>query len=155
MARTKKWTFKLAVHNLLPYAVGAVDSAAAPYDTVGMFVFFPSAPSVVSPSPCGGCAVTVFNTQGVGSFTAPNQPYYWYNDLLAAKGLAGDSTTQHSNVDVHRSVRGEQLSVLRDPELSMAAWPADAGHDVVGLVQSVFPTRFPTSTRLHGGSPSV
>ena len=88
VAGTKTWTFKLAVHNLLPYAVGAVDTAAAPYDTVGMFVFFPSAPSVVSPSPCSGCAVSIFNTQGVGSFTAPNQPYYWYNDLLAAKGLA-------------------------------------------------------------------
>jgi len=93
VAGTKTWTFKLAVHNLLPYAVGAVDTAAAPYDTVGMFVFFPSAPTVVSPSPCSGCTVSIFNTQGVGSFTAPNQPYYWYNDLLAAKGLAHDSTT--------------------------------------------------------------
>lgn len=91
---TKKWTFKLAVHNLLPYAVGAVDGASAtPYDTVGMFVFFPSAPSVVSPAVCGGCAVTLLNTQGVGNFTAPSQPYYWYHDLLAAKGLPGDSTT--------------------------------------------------------------
>ena len=91
---TKKWTFKLAVHNLLPYAVGAVDGASAtPYDTVGMFVFFPSAPSVVSPAVCGGCAVTVLNTQGAGSFTAPNQLYYWYHDLLAAKGFSGDSTT--------------------------------------------------------------
>jgi hypothetical protein len=91
---TKTWTFKLAVHNLLPYAVGAVDGASAtPYDTVGMFVFFPSAPSVVSPAVCGGCVVKVLNTQGAGSFTAPNQLYYWYHDLLAAKGLAGDSTT--------------------------------------------------------------
>ena len=92
-AGIKTWTFKLAVHNLLPYAVGAVDTAAAPYDTVGMFVFFPSAPTVVSPSPCSGCTVSILNTQGVGSFTAPNQPYYWYNDLLAATGLAHDSTT--------------------------------------------------------------
>ena len=90
---TKTWTFKLAVHNLLPYAVGAVDTAAAPYDTVGMFVFFPSAPTVVSPSPCGGCTITTLNTQGVGSFTAPNQPYYWYHDRLAAAGQPGDSTT--------------------------------------------------------------
>jgi hypothetical protein len=92
---TKTWTFKLAVHNLLPYAVGAVDTAAAPYDTVGMFVFFPSAPTVVSPSPCGGCTITTLNTQGVGSFTAPNQPYYWYHDRLAATGSRGDSTTNN------------------------------------------------------------
>lgn len=92
---TKTWTFKLAVHNLLPYEVGAIDTAAAPYDTVGMFVFFPSAPTVVSPSPCGGCTITTLNTQGVGSFTAPNQPYYWYHDRLAAAGLPGDSTTNN------------------------------------------------------------
>ena len=92
---TKTWTFKLAVHNLLPFPVGAVDTAAAPYDTVGMFVFFPSAPSVVSPSPCSGCAITTFNTQGVGSFTAPNQPYYWYHDRLATAGSPGDSTTDN------------------------------------------------------------
>jgi hypothetical protein len=90
---TKTWTFKLAVHNLLPYSVGAVDTAAAPYDTVGMFVFFPSAPTVVSPVPCGGCTVSIFNTQGAGSFTAPNQLYYWYHDRLAAAGSPGDSTT--------------------------------------------------------------
>jgi hypothetical protein len=92
---TKTWTFKLAVHNLLPYAVGSVDGVSpAPYDTVGMFVFFPNAPTVVSPTGCG-CAVAVLNTQGTGNFTAPNQLYYWYHDLLAAKGLTGDSTTNN------------------------------------------------------------
>jgi hypothetical protein len=91
---TKTWTFKLAVHNLLPYAVGAIDgTSATPFDTVGMFVFFPSAPSVVSPAVCVGCTVTIWNTQGAGNFTAPNQLYYWYHDLLAAKGSPGDSTT--------------------------------------------------------------
>ena len=92
VAGTKTWTFKLAVHNLLPYEVGAIDTAAAPYDTVGMFVFFPSAPTVVSPVPCAGCTVSIFNTQGAGNFTAPNQPYYWYHDRLAAAGTLGDST---------------------------------------------------------------
>jgi hypothetical protein len=88
---TKTWTFKLAVHNLLNFPVGSIDGAAAPYDTVGMFVFFPSQPSVVSPSPCS-CTINVLNTQGTGSFTNPGQPYYWYHDRLAAKGQAGDST---------------------------------------------------------------
>lgn len=89
---TKTWTFKLAVHNLLSFRVGSIDGGSSiPYDTVGMFVFFPSTPTVVSPAACG-CTVSVLNTQGTGNFTAPNQPYYWYHDLLAAKGLAGDST---------------------------------------------------------------
>lgn len=93
---TKTWTFKLAVHNLLPYPVGTIDGvSSAPQDTIGMYVFFPHAPTVVSPNPCGGCVVSVQGTQGMASFTAPNQQYYYYHDRLSAKGLAGDSTTSN------------------------------------------------------------
>jgi hypothetical protein len=90
---TKTWTFKLAVHNLLNYPVGTIDGVSStPYDTVGMYVFFPNAPTVVSPNPCSGCAITIVNPSGAANFTAPNQQYYWYHDRLSAKGLAGDST---------------------------------------------------------------
>jgi hypothetical protein len=88
---TKKWTFTLAVHNLMNFPVGSIDGSATPYDTVGMFVFFPTAPSVVTPANSGS-TVNVLNTQGTASFSGINQPYYWYHDRLAAKGLAGDST---------------------------------------------------------------
>lgn len=71
---TKTWKFKLAVHNLLNYPIGSIDGAAVPWDTTGMYAFFSSAPSVVSPSGCG-CAVTVVGTLGQASFTSPNQPY--------------------------------------------------------------------------------
>jgi len=93
---TKTWTFKLAVHNLLNYPVGTIDGVSStPYDTVGMYVFFPNAPTVVSPNPCSGCAITIVNPSGAANFTAPNQQYYWYHDRLSAKGLAGDSTTNN------------------------------------------------------------
>ena len=89
---TKTWKFTLAVHNLLNYPVGAIDGATAtPFDTVGVYVFFPTSPSVVSPTNCG-CSVTVQNTQGTASFSGINQKYYWYHDRLSANGLAGDST---------------------------------------------------------------
>jgi len=91
---TKTWKFKLAVHNLLNYPIGSIDGAAVPWDTTGMYAFFSSAPSVVSPSACG-CAVTIGATQGQASFTSPNQPYYWYQNRLAAKGQPGDSTTDN------------------------------------------------------------
>jgi hypothetical protein len=91
---TKTWTFKLAVHNLQPFPVGSIDGAAVPYDTVGMYVFFPNAPTVVSPTNCN-CAVSILKTQGIGNFTAPNQLYYWYHDRLAAAGQLGDSTTNN------------------------------------------------------------
>jgi hypothetical protein len=90
---TKTWTFKLAVHNLLNYPVGSIDGAAVPQDTIGMYVFFPTAPTAIAPNPCSGCAISILNTQGSANFTAPNQQYYWYHDRLAAKGQAGDSTT--------------------------------------------------------------
>lgn len=90
---TKTWTLKLAVHNLLNFPVGSVDGSAAPYDTVGMYVFFPSVPKILTPLPCASCGtIAILNTQGSANFTSPNQPYYWYHDRLAAKGLAGDST---------------------------------------------------------------
>jgi hypothetical protein len=117
---TKTWTFKLAVHNLLPYAVGAVDGGSAtPYDTVGMYVFFPSAPSVVSPAACG-CTVNVKNTQGTGSFTAPNQLYYWYHDLLSAKGTAGDSTT---NIPTWTFTAPSKVNSFRFFVILSSPWP--------------------------------
>lgn len=92
-ATTKTWTLKLAVHNLLNFPVGSVDGSAAPYDTVGMFVFFPSTPRILTPVPCPSCGtISILNTQGTSNFTAPGQPYYYYHDRLAAKGQAGDST---------------------------------------------------------------
>jgi hypothetical protein len=91
---TKTWKFKLAVHNLLNYPIGSIDGAAVPWDTTGMYAFFSTAPSVVAPSACG-CAVTVAATQGMASFTSPNQSYYWYQNRLAAKGHPGDSTTEN------------------------------------------------------------
>jgi hypothetical protein len=91
---TKTWRFKLAIHNLLNYPIGSIDGAAVPWDTTGVYAFFSTAPSVVSPSGCG-CAVTVLGTQGQASFTSPNQSYYWYQNRLAAKGHPGDSTTNN------------------------------------------------------------
>jgi hypothetical protein len=91
---TKTWKFKLAVHNLLNYPLGSIDGSAAPWDTVGMYAFFSTAPSVASPAGCG-CAVSVAGTQGQANFTSPNQPYYWYQNRLAAKGQPGDSTTDN------------------------------------------------------------
>ena len=69
-----------------------------------------------------GCGtISILNTQGIANFTAPNQPYYWYHDRLAAKGQAGDSTTQQSDVEVHRLAQHQELQLLRDSECAVAA----------------------------------
>jgi hypothetical protein len=116
---TKTWKFTLAVHNLLNYPVGSVDGSATPYDTVGVFVFFPTAPSVVSPANCG-CAVNVLNTQGAASFSGINQKYYWYHDRLSAKGLAGDSTT---NNPTWTFTAPSAVNSFRFTVLLSAPWP--------------------------------
>ena len=117
---TKTWKFTLAVHNLLNFPVGAIDGATtAPYDTVGVFVFFPTLPSVVSPTNCG-CSVTVQNTQGSASFSGINQKYYWYNDRLSAKGLAGDSTT---NNPTWTFTAPSTVNSFRFTVLLSAPWP--------------------------------
>lgn len=118
---TKTWTFKLAVHNLLPYPVGTIDGVSpTPYDTVGMYVFFPNAPSVVSPIPCAGCAVSIQGTQGMGNFTAPNQLYYYYRDRLSAKGLPGDSTT---SVPTWTFTAPQQVTSFRFFIILSSPWP--------------------------------
>lgn len=117
---TKTWTFTLAVHNLLNYPVGAIDGAtSAPYDTVGVFVFFPTTPSVVSPAN-SGASITVLNTQGTASFSGINQKYYWYHDRLSAKGLAGDST---KNNPTWTFTAPSSVNSFRFTVLLSAPWP--------------------------------
>jgi hypothetical protein len=116
---TKTWKFTIAVHNLLNYPVGSVDGSAVPYDTVGVYVFFPTAPSVVSPAG-SGATVNVLNTQGMASFSGINQKYYWYHDRLAAKGLAGDST---KNNPTWTFTAPSSVNSFRFTVLLSAPWP--------------------------------
>lgn len=115
----KTWKFTLAVHNLLNYPVGSIDGASTPYDTVGVFVFFPSAPSVVSPTNCG-CTVNILNTQGTANFSGIGQKYYWYHDRLSAKGLAGDST---KNNPVWTFTAPSTVNSFRFTVLLSTPWP--------------------------------
>jgi hypothetical protein len=116
----KTWTFKLAVHNLLNFPVGALDGATStPADTVGIYVFFPTAPSVVSPAN-SGASITLLNTQGTASFSGINQKYYWYHDRLAAKGLAGDSTKDNPTWTFRAP---SSVNSFRFTVLLSAPWP--------------------------------
>jgi len=117
---TKTWKFKLAVHNLLNYPVGSIDGAAVPQDTIGMYIFFPTAPTVVAPNPCSSCAISIANTQGSANFTAPNQQYYWYHDRLAAKGQASDSTT---NIPTWTFTAKSTVTSFRFTIILSSPWP--------------------------------
>lgn len=129
---TTTWTFKLAVHNLLNYPVGSIDGAATPQDTIGMYIFFPTAPTAVTPNPCSGCAISILNTQGSASFTAPSQQYYWYHDRLAAKGQPGDST---KNIPTWTFTAPSKVTSFRFTIILSSPWPRGiAGGDTTWSV---------------------
>jgi hypothetical protein len=83
--------------NLLGYAVGSNYAQVAPPDTSGIFLFFTQPPVVSIPAGCA-CSVIVNNPSATGSFTAPNQKYYWYRSRMATYtgGAAGKDTSTNN-----------------------------------------------------------
>jgi hypothetical protein len=93
VAGKKTYTADVGVRNLLAYRVGDEQRAAAPADTMGIYVFVNSGPVVSgTSSPCAACTVTVKNAHGILDFTAPNQPYWYWPELLNAVNSGSDST---------------------------------------------------------------
>jgi len=75
-AGTHKFTFNLKLRNLLRQAIGTTDGVTA--DPSGVKVFFYQEPTVTS----GTGVITIDNADGVGTFTAANQPFYRYVELI-------------------------------------------------------------------------
>jgi hypothetical protein len=92
LAGKKTYTANVGVRNLLGFRIGDEQNAAAPADTLGIYVFVNTAPVVSgTSSPCS-CTVTVKNADGVLNFNAPNQQYWFWSDVLGAAASARDST---------------------------------------------------------------
>jgi len=66
----------VTVQNLLQQAIGTTDGSTV----TGVDVFFAAGPDVTSGG--GGSSVSVFNADGTGTFTATNQPYFHYAQIL-------------------------------------------------------------------------
>ncbi|MFL5386903.1 MAG: hypothetical protein ACJ8GN_30790 [Longimicrobiaceae bacterium] len=75
-AATHKFTFNLKIRNLLRQAIGTTNGIAA--DPSGVKVFFHQLPTATS----GSGVITVDNATGSATFTATNQPYYAYVELI-------------------------------------------------------------------------
>jgi hypothetical protein len=75
-AGTHKFTFNLKLRNLLRQAIGTTDGVAT--DPSGVKVFFHQLPTATS----GTGTIAIDNADGVGAFTAANQPYYAYVQLI-------------------------------------------------------------------------
>lgn len=75
-AGTHKFTFNLKLRNLLRQAIGTTDGLVA--DPSGVKVFFHQLPTATG----GSGTITIDNADGVATFTAANQPYFTYVQLI-------------------------------------------------------------------------
>jgi len=92
-AGKRTYTANVGVRNLLSYRIGDEQRTAAPPDTLGIFVFVNTAPVVSgTSSPCTACTVTVRNPSGTRNFTAPNQPYWFWPEIVGAANGGADTT---------------------------------------------------------------
>jgi hypothetical protein len=87
---TQIYQVDVTVENLLNEAMGTPDGIVA--DPEGIRIFFSSGPTVTS----GSGTVTVANPDGTGFFTAPDQPYFTYPEILAKNDTSAAKTWQFS-----------------------------------------------------------
>jgi hypothetical protein len=93
VAGKKTYSANVGLRNLLTYRMGDEQGAAAPADTMGIYVFTNTAPIVSgTSSPCT-CTVTVKNAQGMLSLTtAAKQPYWYWPEIVGAVNGGSDTT---------------------------------------------------------------
>jgi hypothetical protein len=90
---TEVFQTNVTVQNLLQAAIGSPDGTTIE----GVQVFFQSGPTVTS----GSGAVSILNASGVGTFTASNQPYFQYSEILEPYEISAPANWQfHADASV-------------------------------------------------------
>jgi hypothetical protein len=89
-AGTEIFQFDVTVQNLMNEAIGTPDGTVA--DPEGIQVFFHQGPTTVT----GTGDVSVANADGTGTFTAGNQPFFAYNEILVKDEVSAAKTWQLS-----------------------------------------------------------
>ena len=85
---TEIWSIDMTIQNLTNEAIGTYDGTTP--DVNGIRVFFHSGPTVTG----GSGAISVANADGTGTFTAPGQPYFQYNEVLDKDEVSSSKTWQ-------------------------------------------------------------
>jgi len=80
--------FDVTVKNLMNEAIGTPDGVVA--DPQGIQAFFHAGPTATG----GSGTITVANADGTGTFTAANQPYFTYSQVLAKNDVSSPRTWQ-------------------------------------------------------------
>lgn len=81
---TETWSFVSSVQNLLAQPIGTLDGTTA----VGTKVVITYGPVASA----GTGVVSVINSDGTGNFTAPNQPYFNYPQIIAPQEISPSRT---------------------------------------------------------------
>jgi hypothetical protein len=94
------WQFTAYLQNLLKQSIGTLNGTT----TTGVKVFVTDFHATT-----GTGAVSVANADGTGTFTAPNQPYFNYNQIIAPSGYSGDKLWKFN---VPKTVTAVSMSIL-------------------------------------------
>jgi hypothetical protein len=94
------WQFTAYLQNLLKQSIGTLNGTA----TTGVKVFVTDFHATT-----GTGAVSVANADGTGTFTAPNQPYFNYNQISAPSGYSGNKLWKFN---VPNTVSAVSMSIL-------------------------------------------
>ncbi len=93
VAGKKQFTANVGVRNLLSHHIGDEQAGASPPDTMGVYVFFNSGPTVTqTTTSCPACTVIVKNQHGTLTFTAAGQKYFHWQERLGPSGGGSDTT---------------------------------------------------------------
>ena len=117
------YTANVGLQNRLAFPIGDEQAGATPLDTMGIYVFVNSGPTVTATSsPCSpACAVTVRNAHGRLGFITPAQQYWHWNERVGAFG-GGSDTTRTRRTWVFEA--DTQVTAFSFDVLVSAAWPA-------------------------------
>lgn len=102
----------VTVKNLIGQALGTVDGETVHED--GVRVFFHSGPVVTATTDGQGGSVVVHNADGVGLFTASDQPYFQYDEVLGPNETSAAKTWQWL---LSSNVQSFQFGVLVSAEV--------------------------------------
>ena len=112
------WSFDAFLHNLMLQSIGTLNGTTV----TGSKVFVTDIEVTQ-----GTGTVSVINSDGIGNFTAPNQPYFNYNQIVAA---GANSNAKQWKVSVPNSVTTVNMDILVSTdfpaELNVTATPPDS-----------------------------
>lgn len=118
----KQFSTMVGIRNLLPHSIGDEQSGASA-DTIGIDVFMVGEPSVKSTSSACivACTVVMRDHSGMRAFTAPNQKYWHWHELLGAAGSGTDTTRSRMRFTFETDT---QVTNFRFTVVLNAPWPA-------------------------------